>query len=268
MKYLISGLAAFHQVPRPGGKDRSRSWRLADGAAGMLAILLPLATGAALGGTLIDTTPGAESEIVYFGEPDTTTYGQTFMTPHADTRLDSFTFFLSHIIGSTVRLRAYVYEWNEAEGRVEGSALYTSGVRNLLPGQVQFRPFTIRTQGVELTPDQDYVAFFSTAGLFDGVAGQARWRSIETDAYSGGHFVYHNSGGHLPDPLTKWDCGSNCDFQGPSSDLAFRMTFNMPPVPEPSTAVLLLVGLGMVGVATRRRGSPEAWPHAPASGGG
>lgn len=215
--------------------------------------LMLLGSGLAQAGTLIDTKPDAKSAIYSFGETDTTTYGQTFTVPLTDTRLDSFTFFLRPDFG-VARFRAYVYAWDEALGQTEGAALFASGGRHLdAQPDGGFQRVTFLTKGVELEADKSYVAYFSAAGLFDGKEDATDWRSVGGDTYAGGHFVFHNSKGKFPNPGVHWSCGTGCSWEGPGSDLAFQMTFNMPPVPEPSTVALTLAGLGLVGAVARRR---------------
>lgn len=221
-------------------------------ACSFVAALVLLGGAAAQAGTLIDTRPSAKSAIGYFGEPDTTTYGQTFTAPSSDTRLDSFTFFLRPASG-VARFRAYVYAWNEDLGQVEGDALFSSATRRLAAGQGDtFERVTIRTQGVELSPTGSYVAFFSAAGLFDRQGDRSEWQSTRADVYQGGHFVFHNSSGRFPGPQTRWSCGQGCAWEVPGGDLAFQMTFNMAAVPEPSSVAMALAGLGLVGWTTRR----------------
>lgn len=221
--------------------------------AGSLALVL-LATANA-SAALIDTTPMANNSIAYFGENDTTTYGQTFRTPDAvNTRLDSFSFFLDHASGGTQSFRSYVFRWNEGLGQITGPALFTSGIHTLSPDSgTNFIEFANPTGGINLTAGLDYVAFFSTAGLFDGIQDKSFWRSVSgSDAYAGGHFVFDNSNGSFPSPGTTWNCGTGCSYQGTGSDLSFRMSFSSPSsVPEPG--VLSLLGLGLLAFVGKRR---------------
>lgn len=206
--------------------------------------------------TVIDTTPSANWQIYEFGESDTTTYGQTFRTPNAsETMLNSFSFFLDHTSGSAQSFRAYVMAWDEALGQTAGSVLFTSAVQTLpVDAGSNFIEFAIATGGVSLDEGQDYVAFFSVAGLFDSNLDKSVWQSISgSDPYTDGHFVFHNSNGVFPNPGTTWDCGTGCSWEGPGSDLSFKMSFSEAAVvPEPGS--IALIGLGLAGLyGTRRR---------------
>ena len=69
---------------------------------------------------------------------------------------------------------------------------------------------------------------------------------LSSDGGLGGEFVYLNSGG--TDPLTLTQGWSTYGVP----DMQFSATFAAP-VPESSNVALLLAGLGLVGVAARRR---------------
>lgn len=216
---------------------------------------LGLALAGSAAGATIDTTPSANSNIIYFGETDTTTYGQTFRAPSPLERtLDRFSFYLDHTGGGEQSFRGYVMAWNEALGQTTGSVLFTSSVRTLgVDVGSNFIEFEIATGGLTLAPDQDYVAFLSTSGLFNGQVDSSAWQSVSgTDPYSEGHFVFHNSDGVFPGPGVTWNCGASCAWQLPGGDLSFKMSFsNGAAVPAPGSVALVLMGL--VGIWRRQR---------------
>jgi len=198
---------------------------------------------------VVDNTALQNSSISSFGEPNTATYGQTF-TVGADNRLDSFTFFVNDRQDSDfVDFRAYVYAWDGS--KASGSALFQSGNLSTTNngGANGFEAINIFTGGTQLQSGQQYVAFFSASGLFDGQNGTSSWASVTgASSVAGGGFVYLNNGNNLA-MLTTQAWSQN--FQCGGCDLSYRMSFNSSDVPEPTS--LALVGLGLAGVWLRKR---------------
>lgn len=217
-----------------------------------LALTVPVMPGPAWAGSVIDTMPYLSSWVEPLGEDGDIAFGQTFRTPNTrDTRLDYFAFRARPIFGTTY-YRAYVYEWNESLGQLQGDALYISQIKSMTAG-LPFEQPRLLTGGVELAPDRDYVALLSSTGLFDGVPDRMRWRTAQdTEHYPSGHFVFHYGNGVFPSPGITWECGRNCDFLRPGDDVAFKMGFNTSPIPEPSVSVLMLAGFGLLRLKARR----------------
>src|SRR5262245_24682580 len=102
-----------------------------------------------LGGTqyasagFINTVPSwnGSSSIAPFGEPQTSTYGQTFTATNAlGTQLDSFSFFLKNVASSNTTFTAHVAAWDGL--KATGPILYSSAA-NLIPvGPVSASGFT------------------------------------------------------------------------------------------------------------------------------
>jgi hypothetical protein len=219
------------------------------GAIGLLGatIAVPAAASA------IDTSGGYASKIDYFGAGYTPTYGQTF-TVGSDNALNDFTFYLG---GGAARVRAYVYAWGKA-GPL-GAALYASDARSFggTAGDA-FQALRFDVGALDLRKGQRYVAFLTTAGLSQPVAGESSWMptagSFGSNAYAGGDFVYTNAGSSL-DAIAgaQWD-----DTQGALGDVQFKADFSAGAtagagVPEPAAWAMLIGGFGLAGGALRRR---------------
>ncbi|MGR3319062.1 MAG: hypothetical protein ACUZ8O_11365, partial [Candidatus Anammoxibacter sp.] len=147
---------------------------------------------------LIDTTGSWAGSILWFGESDnaSSTYGQTFTVTGSETVLDSFTFFQDDSVNPDfVDFEAYVYAWDG--DRATGSSLFTSSPMSTTNngGNDGWEIFTINTGGVTLTTGSQYVAFFTTANMFDDITGSSAWKSTGgQDVYDGGQFVFLNNG--------------------------------------------------------------------------
>jgi hypothetical protein len=145
----------------------------------------------------IDTTGSWDGSnyIWNWGNPDTSTYGQTVTAPVGSTTLNDFTFYLnffnSYNFGSLpigpVNYQAFVYSWDGSHAT--GPALYASPV-TLSPNSPNvFVPVTFNTGGTPVTAGSSYVLFFTTAGIpqtNDAVYGWG-WTG---NTYAGGQAVY------------------------------------------------------------------------------
>jgi hypothetical protein len=208
-----------------------------------LTALLPL--GASANVVIVNPLAG-NSHWNALGEPDTTTYGQTFkVADAANTRLDSFSFWLKSTTGSAAsHLRAYVAEWNGSG--IAGPNLFSgsefSGVYSA------FTEIAVSTGGLSLDASKQYVAYFSSAGLFDGQRdGVYIGTNNFQDSYANGSFVYDNRSGAAAG--ANWNgCTSGC------ADVAFHLAFNQPSataVPEPASYAL--TGIALLGLMAARR---------------
>lgn len=213
--------------------------------------LAALAAASAVSAMSIDTTPAwnGSHSVAPFGEPDTSTFGQSITLGAEDGELVSFTFFLSAL---DLDLRAYVIEWDGA--KAVGPALFTSQTFNIGEGFHGIKPVTVVADRIVLAAGKRYVLAVSSSGLQAGRFNTNAWGALRTDAYAGGEFVFHNSGNDLQSLWSDagWDCGDGCGFVADGADLAFKAVIEpVVVIPEPSALAMMLAGVGLL--AARRK---------------
>lgn len=222
------------------------------------ALIAPLANA----NTTFDTTPswnGSDS-IAPFGNPNTSTYGETFISP-TDNVLNDFTFYVKPDQGASLSVKGYVYQWTGSllgggGGGAVGSSLFASASSMIINDSSMFNAVTVNTGGVTLTPGSQYVAFLTVSNPTDyasttgtSVWGNTAYSHVSNDG--GGGFVFYNNGNNFSNLNTvAWD-----NF-GDFGDLAWKANFskNNADVPEPgSIASMLGIGIFGVGMVRRRR---------------
>jgi hypothetical protein len=204
----------------------------------LLTILVLLAS-PVMADTIIDTTISDGGFISGLG-PDHA-FGQTFTVSTADTHLSRFSLFLEGFQPGTMQpmnLRGIVAEWNTAESR-PGATLFVSGITQVVPAGLQEFAFTPE---IDLARNERYVAFLSTIDVPQPPLGP------------GERLLYDVK-------VTRMNVLVNESLvfgaeEGPWSafglnEMWFKARLAATVVPEPAT--LLLVGVGIVGLAAVRR---------------
>ena len=193
----------------------------------------------------IDTTGGTgKLEVAPFGVTNTSTYGETF-TATANNVLTSYSLYLNGN-ASNLQFASYIYAWDG--NKATGPALFSSAVQSYNGGSdvaFTFNP------GANLVSGSKYVAFLTTAGLQAGQANQTvQMPVVSSSTYAGGDFVYYNTGDNFAQLTSNtWDCHDGCGF----GDAFFKASFGAAAVPEPASWAMMILGMGAIGYAMRRR---------------
>ncbi len=180
------------------------------------------------------------------GNPDTSTYGETFTAPSDGSNvLQSFSFYMGNPGNAgDILLNAYIATWT---GTGAGTLLYTSSPLDY--ANVGDAELTFTTGGLTLTPGASYVMFLSVSQQYGLSAGET---AISQGAATipGGSFVYFNNEANFGELFTNtWDA------TGLSPDWAIDAEFSEgAAVPEPGTIALFGSGmLALAGIARWRR---------------
>lgn len=179
-----------------------------------------------------------------FGNPNTATYGQTFVLSAGNGVLTSWTFSLE---ASTAAfpMQFGVGLWDTANSRMAAAPFYFSSTVNTAIGDANYT----FTPNLTLTPGQEYVAFLTITNT-PGV-GTAQMPLASGSLYTGGSFFFLNNG----TDASQW---TTQGWQSiPGADAAFTAQFDpaAPPVngavPEPGS--LALFGTGALGIVASLR---------------
>jgi hypothetical protein len=138
-----------------------------------------------------------QSDVIPFGCPDTTTYGQTITVPAGKTLLNKFTFAWINLGTGSMVVRGEVYAWDGT--KATGSALYQSRKRTINFSDGVYHNETFRPNGVSVTPGAQYVLFASIDKDYEQCTNnyELGWGLVSSgDPYPGGGFVYQNNSGN------------------------------------------------------------------------
>ncbi|GGF74862.1 hypothetical protein GCM10011402_29440 [Paracoccus acridae] len=202
----------------------------------VMAAVLMVGAGAASAAT-ISTLADENGTINSWGMPDTTYYGQT-VSFGDNVDLNSFEFRINSF--NDISYNSFVYAWDDENGRVAGSALFSGTGTTLATGEMT--SYLIDVGHLALTAGK-YVIFLGATS-----AGSSEWGATNDEAYDDGTFVFINTGGGA--------FGSNSWTTGWNRDLAFAVNYDevaIAPVPLPASGLLLLAAMGGVGGLSRRR---------------
>ena len=203
----------------------------------VVAACLALLTGLSSAQTFSNTH---DDTIYYFGQPDTTSYGQVFTS--AGGTLTDWSFYADQ--GTAGNLGFVIANWDG--NKATGPALYQSSVF-AYGGGAQALAFS----GINHTFSAgSYIAYLTVAGISGG-ASYVGIGGSNSDGGMPGGFRFLNSGGVNPLTLNdNWNSWSVANMQYSANFVSA--------VPEPESLALMLAGLGLVGAVARRKASKQA----------
>lgn len=194
--------------------------------------------GAAQAETIIDTTEGADiaSSRTTGAWPE----GQTFLVPHTDTVLSSFTYYVQGVGGAhNVPLAIEIYAWDQSSFDTAGPSLWHGdglfSDKNNGQGWVQSITELTFAPNIHLEGGMNYAFTFQMYGPGNFL--------LAMSGYEGGEGIVNVNG-------TGWSTWT-------IADAPLKMTFTSP-IPEPLTYTLMMTGLVLVGVGACRRKKAEA----------
>ncbi|MBW8886117.1 MAG: hypothetical protein JF616_00030 [Fibrobacteres bacterium] len=183
-------------------------------------------------------------------------FGQTFTAPALNSRLDSFSFYLTEGF-APVNFSAAIYQWNGMS--TTGSMLFTSTPRffdgSLANPATGFQRFDFATGGLNLVSGNRYVAVLSAT--LNNSLQNAGWgmaydasmccQGVYLDAYTGGELVLRIDQQSSWRHYLEWDPAATDGTNG--IDTAFQLNFSNvatgsgTQLPLPSSSSLLAAGV-------------------------
>jgi hypothetical protein len=184
-------------------------------------------------------------------------FGQSFVAPVGETRLDAFQFWLrDNTDTGNLPYHAYIFEWDPATRRTGTDYLFRSAAQDYTGAAVP-TPFSFFTGGLDLVGGDSYIAVLSAVefpnapiNFRPGIVVSTNWPDdVFTDGMSYVRFGPSGLGTLTSNP---WNLAG-----GTGVDFAFTASFSPvgPTVaPEPTSVTLVATGaLGVLMVARRRR---------------
>ena len=159
------------------------------------------------------------SQVIDFGCPDTTTYGQTITIPADKHFMNKIVFsWINFSSPGSMVVRGEVYAWDGT--KATGSALWEGVPRTISYNDNLFHRIHFNTGVLAVTPGQQYVVFASIDKDYEQCQNnyELGWGLVTSgDVYPGGGFVYQNNAGDE----NQWTTTAWNTFGG--EDLAFRV---------------------------------------------
>ena len=212
-----------------------------------LACVFSLAAYAPTASAAFVTTGAPDTNIFYFGDPDTTSYGQTFKA--LDSVLTDWSFYVA---GATGNFDLRVANWDGS--KAVGPQLFSVSSTTAATSASSLGNTKYSWSGINLSlaTGSTYIAYITVAGV-SGPTAQVPVGGHSSDAYADGGFFFLNSGG--ADPLSSSDSWSSWFVP----DMAFEANFaSASPVPEPASLAAWSFGLVAVTFARRRKAKATA----------
>jgi hypothetical protein len=187
----------------------------------------------------------SSEDIIYFGNPNTATYGQTFTAPSANV-LNDWTFYLKNDGSTAQNFEFFLMAWDGS--KATGSILYQSGLKTVATSQNTYTPFSVAPD-VTLTSGQKYVMFINESGLNGGVDGQIGMGGNSNVSPLGGSFLFLNNGDTFGNVSTDpWDL-----YSVPETAYTADFSDSLPASVPDAANSMFLMSLALGGLAGMRR---------------
>lgn len=208
--------------------NSSRFFRLAvatTAAALVVGLSAPMNASAATTATNWDTYSSWDgTSMVYpFGNPQTSTYGQTFTAPSGTKKLKKFAFYMApQGTAGTMLVRGELYGWDAATARATTPIWESKAMKVTVdPSQPTYNPYKFKPgKKGKIKAGQTYVMFLSISKDYEQATPNAtmQWAANYSDVLPGGDIVFLNDDGDE----SQWTTASWSTFTG--FDFALKAT--------------------------------------------